>query len=151
MDSYSDDHPNGKQAEELARSISVPHGILERAKKLWKEENPDKAYGGSYHAMDPRTHFQQKLGLVISTSISSHLLCAYSKIYSVPPISCQENSTCKYDNFCHKIRRHVLDALNIFPPFVLLMQTVANKIIPSPLISPIWHTVTSVTSHASFK
>ena len=59
MDSYSDERPSGKQAEALARSISIPYGILERANIVWKKENV-------LHA-DPKTHFQQKLGLVIST------------------------------------------------------------------------------------
>ena len=59
--------PPQRQAEALACSIctiSVPYGIVERAKKMWKKENPDIAY-------DQKLHFQQKLGLVISTSISS--------------------------------------------------------------------------------
>ena len=85
MDFYPSDRLNGRQAEELALGAGVPYGILERENTLWEKGNPDMAYGGSDHARDPKPHSQHKLGRVVSTSISSHLLRAVSKMNSVPP------------------------------------------------------------------
>lgn len=75
-----------KEAAELAISPTVPRGLLLRANTIWREKHPEIPYSGSYKAMDPRVHFDQKLGLLISTAISSHLLRAHFKNDSSPHI-----------------------------------------------------------------
>jgi hypothetical protein len=72
---YKSNRPNGLAAAKLASSSrNVPRGVLKRANEIWRTEHPDTYYGNSYKAMDPRTYFDQELGLIISTAISSHLL-----------------------------------------------------------------------------
>ena len=75
-----------KEAAQLAVSPAVPRGLLPRANALWRASHPDISYSGSYQAMDPWTHFDQQLGLVISTAVSSHLLRAHFKNDSTPHI-----------------------------------------------------------------
>ena len=74
--------------DRLCRSAVVPHGILRRANDIWRQEHPDSFYGGSHKAMDPATYFDQQLGLVISTAVSSHLLRAHNKNKSGRPMEC---------------------------------------------------------------
>ena len=85
---FAADRPNALEAARICRSRVVPHGILDRANKIWRQEHPDSFYGGSYKATDPKTHFDQQLGLVISTAISSHLLRAHAKNQSKHPMRC---------------------------------------------------------------
>ena len=45
------------------------------------------------------THFDQQLGLIISSSVSSHLLRAHNKNKALPPLECPGNCTgCDCDN-----------------------------------------------------
>lgn len=53
MDSYPEDHPNDKPAEQLAQSACIPHAIF-GISKHFVEKKPDTAYSGSYHALDPK-------------------------------------------------------------------------------------------------
>src|SRR5210317_750893 len=77
---FKSNRPNAKTAAKLATSSRhVPRGVLKRANDIWKAEHPDTFYGNSYKAMNPWTYFDQELGLVISTAISSHLLRAHNK------------------------------------------------------------------------
>ena len=76
------------EAARLMRSPIAPHGILRRANVIWRSEHPESFYGGSYKCMDPWTHFDQQLGLVISTAISSHLLRAHNRMTSRRPMEC---------------------------------------------------------------
>jgi hypothetical protein len=85
---FAADRPNALAAARICRSRVVPHGILERANSIWRHEHPDSSFSGSYKAMDPKTHFDQQLGLVISTAISSHLLRAHAKNQSKHPMQC---------------------------------------------------------------
>ena len=66
----------------------VARGVLKRANDIWHEQHPYEFYGGSYKAMDPWTYFDQKLGLIISSALSSHLLLAHSKNKSKQPKEC---------------------------------------------------------------
>ena len=54
----------------------------------------------TYQAMDPAlTHFDQQLGLIISTSGSSHLLRAHNENKSFPPLECPgECKACNCDD-----------------------------------------------------
>ena len=88
LSEFAADRPNALMAARICRSRVVPHGILDRANKIWRQEHPDSFYGGSYKATDPKTHFDQQLGLVISTAISSHLLRAHAKNQSKHPMRC---------------------------------------------------------------
>ena len=72
--------PNTNTCEDSARSSRVPHDTLGRANYVWRTSHPHEFYGGSYKSMDLRTHFDQSLGLVMSTAISSHLLRAHKRI-----------------------------------------------------------------------
>ena len=86
---FKSNRPNAKAAAKLASSSRhVPRGILKRANDIWRSEHPDTFYGKSYKAMDPWTYFDQELGLVISTAISSHLLRAHNKNKALPPLEC---------------------------------------------------------------
>ena len=56
-------------------------------------------YRGSYQAMDPLAHFDQQLGLIISTSVSSHLLRRDNKNKPLPPLERPgECEACNCDN-----------------------------------------------------
>ena len=44
---------------------------------IWRPTHPSQPYGGTHHTACPSRYFDQELGLVISTAISSHLLRAY--------------------------------------------------------------------------
>ena len=72
----------------IATSSKVPRGVLKRANDIWHEQHPSEFYGGSYKTMDPWTYFDQKLGLIISSALSSHLLLAHSKNKSKQPKEC---------------------------------------------------------------
>ena len=89
--------PHTQQCERIARSTSVPHGILPRANHLWKFNNPTKSYGGTYKAIDPQSYFNQDLGVVMSTAVSSHLLRADDKISNFKPTPCSETKGCRCD------------------------------------------------------
>ncbi len=93
--SFADGRPNAEAAWKIATSSKVPRGVLKRANDIWHEHHPYEFYGGSYKAMDPWTYFDQKLGLVISSAFSSHLLLAHSKNKSKQPKECIcEESPC---------------------------------------------------------
>ena len=77
--------PCANTCEESARSTKVPHNMLGRANYIWRTTHPQEFYGGSYKAMDPRTHFDQTLGLIMSTSITSHLLRAHKRVRTLQP------------------------------------------------------------------
>ena len=79
------DRPNPNICEEWARSTRVPHNMLGRANYIWRTKHPKEFYGGSYKAMNPRTHFDQSFRLVISTSIASHLLKAHKRVCTLQP------------------------------------------------------------------
>ena len=79
-DDYPESRPHAKRADQLVRSIKMPHGILTRPNTIWNQQHPNTFYGDSYHTMNPASHFEQNLGLVISTAISSHLLRAHNKL-----------------------------------------------------------------------
>ena len=66
--------PNANTCEDSARSSRVSHDMLGRANHVWRASHPHEFYEGSYKSMDPYTHFDQSLGLVISIAIASHLL-----------------------------------------------------------------------------
>ena len=56
-------------------------------------------YRGSYQAMDPLAHFDQQLGLIISTLVSSHLLRAHDENKALPPLECRgECDACNCDD-----------------------------------------------------
>ena len=76
---FADGRINAEAVEKIARSAKVSRGVLKRANDIWRCTNPDSSYSGSYKAMDPLTHYNQQMGLIISTSISSHLLRAHEK------------------------------------------------------------------------
>ena len=80
------DRPNANMCEESARSTKVPHNMLGRANFIWRTTHPQEFFGGSYKAMDPRTHFDQSFGLIMSTSIASHLLRAHKRVRTLQPI-----------------------------------------------------------------
>ena len=75
----------------------MPHGILTRANAIWNQQHPNTFYGDSYHTMNPASHFEQNLGLIISTAISSHLLRAHNKLRYSKPVSCMDNEDCRCD------------------------------------------------------
>ena len=79
------DRPNANICDERARNSKVPHDILGRANYIWRTKHPKEFYGGSYKAMNPRTHFDQSFRLVISTSIASHLLKAHKRVCTLQP------------------------------------------------------------------
>jgi hypothetical protein len=79
------DKPYANMCEESARSTKVPHNMLGRANFIWRTAHPQEFYGGSYKARDPRTHFDQSLGLIMSTSIASHLLRAHKRVRTLQP------------------------------------------------------------------
>ena len=68
--------PNTNICEDAARSSRVPHDGKPRLVSI----TSSRIYGGSYKSMDPRTHFDQSLGLVMSTAIVSHLLRVHKQI-----------------------------------------------------------------------
>ena len=98
MPEFDDNHPKAHEMAREANSKHVPRGILHHANKIWKQSNPDSFYSGSYKAMDPLTHFDQQLGLIISTSVSSHLLRAHNKNKTLPPLECPGHCDCEACN-----------------------------------------------------
>ena len=85
---FDNSRPKAFEMAHEANSKDVPRGILDHANTIWRKSNPDSFYSGSYKAMDPKIHFEQQLGLIISTSVSSHLLRAHNKNKSLPPLQC---------------------------------------------------------------
>ena len=95
---FKENRPNAEAAAKLATSSRhVPRGILKRANDIWRSNHPDTYYGNSFKAMDPWTYFDQELGLIISTAISSHLLRAHNKDKALPPLECPGEEC----NVCH--------------------------------------------------
>ena len=80
------DRPNANICEESARSTKVPHNMLGRANFIWRTTHTQEFFRGSHKAMDPRTHFNQSFGLIMSTSIASHLLRAHKRVRTLQPI-----------------------------------------------------------------
>ena len=94
MADYAESRIHAAAADRVARSPKVPRAILEKADKIWRKENPNLHYGGSYRAMTPSVYFDQQLGLTISTAISSHIIRAYNKNKSKAPIQCLIDVEC---------------------------------------------------------
>ena len=80
------DRPNANICEESGRSTNVPHNMLGRTNFIWRTTHPQEFFGGSHKAMDPRTHFDQSFGLIMSTSIASHLFRAHKRVRTLQPI-----------------------------------------------------------------
>ena len=97
-DTYKEDRPNATAADKLARSIKVPHSILQHANVIWRKNHPNTSYSGTHHAMDPGAYFEQHLGLVISKSILSYLMRAHNLLSKLKSVSCMENKHCKCCN-----------------------------------------------------
>ena len=85
-------------AYRLACSSKVPWGILARADILWRAEQPDTSYSGSFRAMTPSAWFDQEFGLITSSAIASHILRAHNKNKSKPAIQCLVSEECHCDN-----------------------------------------------------
>ena len=49
--------------------------------------------------MDPKTHFDHELGLIISQAVSSHLIRAHNKNRRKKPVVCQVDVDCECDPF----------------------------------------------------
>jgi hypothetical protein len=73
------DRPNATEAYNIAKSKHVPKGILHHADSLWRQHHPETAHSGSYKAYTPSANYFQRIGLALSTSISSHLQRCYRK------------------------------------------------------------------------
>ena len=79
--------PNANICEGSAQNSRVPNDMLGIANHIWRATHPHKLYGaGSYKQMVRRTHFDQSLGLVMSTAIVSHLLRARKRTCTVSTI-----------------------------------------------------------------
>ena len=102
---FTDGRIHAVAADRLARSYKVPHGLLKRADFLWRR-HPGKFYGDSYKAMTPSQYFDQKLGLVISTAVSAHLLCAHHRVHPLGPVRCLIDTECQCDE-----KRSILPSL----------------------------------------
>jgi hypothetical protein len=92
---YCDTRTHAAAADRVARSPKVPRAVLERADNLWRKENPNLFYGDSYRAMTPTIYFEQQLGLVISSAVSSHIIRAHNKNKRKPPVQCGVDKECK--------------------------------------------------------
>ena len=77
--SFSASRPNAIAAYDIARSRLVPKGLFQHADRLWQQHNPETAHSGSYKAYTPSANYNQRIGLILSTSISSHLKRCYHK------------------------------------------------------------------------
>ena len=85
---------NATAAYKLACSSKMPHGLLQRANELWKINNSNISYSGSYKAMDPMTWFNQQLGLITCNVVSSHLIRAHGKNRRKRPVRCLVDKEC---------------------------------------------------------
>ena len=92
--SFVDGRIHAPAADRLARSYKVPRALLQRADDIWRHSEPDQSYSGSYMAMTPSAHFNQKMGLVISSAVSSHLLRAHNRNKQLKPVKCMVDSAC---------------------------------------------------------
>lgn len=95
---FRSSRPRASDAAHLATSYKMPRGLLPRANAIWKAEHPECFYGGSYKAMDPWSYFDQQLGFVMSTALSSHILRAHNKNQSGAPVRCPGPADC---DCCH--------------------------------------------------
>ena len=91
------DRPHVQTCKQTARSARVPHNILGRANQLWRRDHPREFYGGLHKVMDPKSCFDQELGLVMSTAIASHLLRAHGKNIALKPTLQTDISRTDYD------------------------------------------------------
>ena len=91
------DRPHAAAAWRVATSPVVPRGILARADTIWRSQHPNKFYGGSHRATTPSMWFNKQLGLVISTSVSAHLIRAHNKNKSKKPVRCGADKDCPCD------------------------------------------------------
>ena len=95
---FTDGRIHAVAADRLARSYKVPHGLLKRADILWRRRRLDELYGDSYKAMmTPSQYFDQKLGLVILTAVSAHLLRAHNRVRPLGPVRCVDPSLVVFD------------------------------------------------------
>ena len=67
---------------------------MQRANELWKINNSNVSYTGSYKAMDPMTWFNQQLGLITCNVVSSHLIRAHGKNRRKRPVRCLVDDEC---------------------------------------------------------
>ena len=95
---FMDDRPHAAAAWRVATSPVVPRGILERADTIWRSQHPNKFYGDSHRATTPSMWFNKQLGLVISTSVSAHLIRAHNKNKSKKPVQCGADKDCPCDH-----------------------------------------------------
>ena len=126
-DDFMDGAVQAAAAARVAISPKVPHGLLPRADKIWRATHPTSPYSGSHHATSPSRHFDQELGLVISTAISSHLLRAYDKNAKLRPLEC----TC-HESPCRAFQSH--DLLQLGP--VLDEKPVFCTVKTGPSVGP---------------
>ena len=101
--SFSTSRPNATAAYDIARSRLVPKGLFQHADRLWQQHNPETAHSGSYRAYTPSANYNQRIGLILSTSISSHLKRCHhknahareqriSRTYPIPTLQCAQIS-----------------------------------------------------------
>ena len=88
IDDFPDNRPHASAAVRVVSSRVIPSGTLPRADALLRKHHPESFFGGSYKSIHPSTYFEQQLGLVISTAISSHLLLAHEYIRNKSPVPC---------------------------------------------------------------
>ena len=76
--------PQALKAAKVAISLDVPFGVLNHAKKLWRQQHEDETYGSNYKDNDPLTSATKQLGRLICVSNGEHLLTAIDKMNGEP-------------------------------------------------------------------
>ena len=77
------DGPNATICEDSAQNTRVPHDMSGRAKSIWRASHPREFYGDPYKTLDSRTHFNQSFGLIMPTTIASHLIRVHIRVRTV--------------------------------------------------------------------
>ena len=82
---------------------------------MWRAEQPDTSYSGSFHAMTPSRWFDQEFGLITSSAIASHILRAHNKNRSKPAVQCCVSKDCNCDDnpAVDEARTDVVDDVSI--------------------------------------
>ena len=95
MPEFNDKHPKVYTMVREVNSKHIPRGILHLTQKSENNQilTALQRFIPSY-IMDPLTHFDQQLGLIISTLVSSHLLRAHDKKQSSSTIGMPGRMRC---------------------------------------------------------
>ena len=80
LPNFPEDRPHAKQAALRAISANTPYDIIGRADKLWRAEQGDTPFNGSFLSPSPSIWANQQLGLICCTSLANHINTSFNHL-----------------------------------------------------------------------